>query len=158
MGAPSGKSDYQGLRGLLPNECTDAVCDPLCLKPLRSKACPGNYSRAATAIGSAVNGRERPVAAVRALAADTCFAAFAVIGHWLLSGSSTSKFCRLVEGHFWRRISFDDLANLARARYRGEPSVSLFVRQILPKKALICHYFRLRFLSEHSIKLRRVGG
>ena len=59
-GAPSGKSDYQGLRGLLPNECTDAFCDLLCLKPLRSKACPGNYSRAATAIGSAVNGRERP--------------------------------------------------------------------------------------------------
>lgn len=64
-GAPSGKSDYQGLLGLLPNECTDAVCDLLCPKPLRSKACLGNYSSAATAIGAAVNGRERPLAVLR---------------------------------------------------------------------------------------------
>ena len=64
-GAPSGKSDYQGLLGLLPNECTDAVCDLLCPKPLRSKACLGNYSSAATAIGAAVNGRERPIRDIR---------------------------------------------------------------------------------------------
>lgn len=78
-GAPSGKSDYQGLLGLLPNECTDAVCDLLCPKPLRSKACLGNYSSAATAIGAAVNGRERPIADIPVSSADVCCAAVAAV-------------------------------------------------------------------------------
>lgn len=78
-GAPSGKSDYQGLLGLLPNECTDAVCDLLCPKPLRSKACLGNYSSAATAIGAAVNGRERPVAVLQPSLVSDWSAAIAAV-------------------------------------------------------------------------------
>ncbi len=62
------------------------------------------------------------------------------------------------------RATFGDESVLMTGQTLQEPDtgVSLQFRflhaRYCRKNALICHYFRLRVLSEHSIKLRRVGG